>query len=111
MFQHANLVEIECDAPAYWVVQGCREAGLRSPEDVRWCHLSRRKEPFLDRVWNWLYGATPGEGNCSCGAALPPWRYVLFTRGTGKRLAYCLGQCRRCGTVYWEDLAPAEMPS
>ena len=30
----AGIIEIDCDAPPYPVVQACRELGFRSPEDV-----------------------------------------------------------------------------
>ena len=43
-FFGSGLSEIECDAPAYSVVQACRKLGLQSPEDVRWCQARERLE-------------------------------------------------------------------
>jgi hypothetical protein len=27
-----------------------------------------------------------------------------FTMSTGKELSYCLGQCGKCHTIFWEEV-------
>jgi hypothetical protein len=103
-------IEIECDAPPYAVVRASRQAGLRCPEDVRWCRLST----YLERCSGWWLVLNPrawrlllarlgrGRGVCSCGVQLPQLASYTFTFASGRETSYLLGQCRRCRTVFWE---------
>ena len=89
-------IEIDCDAPAYAVVQASRQAGIRTPEDVRWV-----------RLCNFVRGRVPPPGHpggaCSCGEPLPKAFNVSFAFPSGGTLGLLLGQCPRCHTVFWEQ--------
>jgi hypothetical protein len=59
---------------------------------------------FNPRSWMKLLSRAPtDEKTCSCGEKLPPLECVTFTFSTGREEAYLLGQCPRCGTVFWEE--------
>lgn len=111
MFSRSQPPEIECDAPPYSVVRACHMIGLQSPEDVRWCRLSRyRKRPpsrldiFNPKSWKVLLGMGEGEkSNCTCGRALPALEMYTFTFISGRAKHYLLGQCPRCRSIFWEE--------
>jgi hypothetical protein len=103
-------IEIWCDAPPYRVVQACRLIGVRSPEDVRWCHLGHLRgdcgaRSVLRSALSWLWRLTGNGGpdRCSCGAPLPALQPFRFLFDHGDLPTYWLGQCDRCRTVYWEE--------
>jgi hypothetical protein len=108
--QQLGPLEVECDAPAYSIVHACQYVGIRTPEDVRWCRMSHflgRSEGWkgLFQFLNWegLMGRVHiGELHCSCGAGLPRLEPVTFTFTTGRDECLQMGQCARCGTVFWE---------
>jgi hypothetical protein len=110
MFQHLGQVEIHCDAPSYAVVRAVREVGLVRPEDVRWLQLSRyQAEPprwaLLDpRTWTLFRRPRHQKDACTCGRRLPYLEKHLFLFASGKQLSYLLGQCRRCRTIFWEEV-------
>ena len=111
MFHRLQAFQIDCDAPAYPIVQACRTIGLRDPEDVRWVRLARfckdrsaRVDLLNPRTWTSLLGGNPNrELRCSCGQELPNLDKCTFTLISGKELHYYLGQCGRCHTVFWEE--------
>jgi hypothetical protein len=106
-----GLFEIHCDAPPYPIVRACREAGFRSPLDVRWVRLSHfltEQASWGQRFWRQPWKALLGWGRprttgCTCGHILPPMQKITFTfvdEGAGDLL---LGQCPRCHTIFWEE--------
>lgn len=110
MSNQLGPLDVTCDAPAYSVVRACRCLGINSPEDVRWCQVghflnqSAAAAGFLHFLgWDNLLGQVPVEHACSCGEHLPVLERVAFTFSTGREETYLLGQCRRCGTVFWEE--------
>lgn len=114
MSGHQPSLEVECDAPAYEIVQACAMGGLRAPLDVRWCRLSRRLREWEERApaeprlsWRTLLGLvrhpTP---RCTCGVPLPILRPAEFRSGERTVAVLFLGQCDGCNTVFWEEDRP-----
>jgi hypothetical protein len=111
MFHHGpcDWLEIDCDAPAYPIVQACRRIGVRNPEDVRWRRMNLDRpggwqEFFRLRSWKkWLGGSGPENPRCSCGQDLPEPIRCTFTYVDGREEDYVIGQCRRCRTVFWDE--------
>ena len=106
-------IAIDCDAPGYLIVKACQRLGIQSPEDVRWCRMSHflnarpgLKGLFHRQTWKMLWEGkmAPTEKACFCAEALPRLTMYTFTMSTGKELSYCLGQCRKCHTVFWEEV-------
>jgi hypothetical protein len=105
-----TTIEIWCDAPPYPVVEGCSLIGIRTPEDVRWCRVSHFHGSFGRRALfrhalNWLRRLAGVETPepCSCGAKMPelqPFRLLVHPDDLP---TYLVGQCQRCGTVFWEE--------
>ena len=100
-------LDVNCDAPPYWVVRGCRELGLITPEDVRWLEaggvLARCGQQVVCPIqyfWNKYHSGNPA-GNCSCGRQLPLLEGYLFVLESGTELLFAFGQCGRCHTIYW----------
>jgi hypothetical protein len=111
MSSQLGPIEINCDAPSYPIVQACECLDLRNPLDVRWCQLSHfvaeRAEqlgvPTL-RPWKWFFQKGPGnQVTCSCGEQLPQIDTYTFTFVSERVADYQLGQCPRCGTIFWEE--------
>ncbi len=106
--------EFCCDAPPYGVVRACEGCGLRAPLDVRWRRLShilageeQPKVPLGVRFWRWLLGRTGQPAKtCTCGQPLPDLKKYGFTFLSKKVGDYLLGQCCRCGTVFWDEVSP-----
>jgi hypothetical protein len=112
MASQLGPIDVMCDAPSYPVVRACRRVGVHRPEDVRWCRISH----FLAQTAGWVgllnpltwsklfgHGQAADAKTCNCGEKLPVLERVTFTFSTGREEAYLLGQCPRCGTVYWEE--------
>ena len=105
-------MNIDCDAPPYAIVRACRKIGLQAPEDVRWFRLSRfrkgqsaRLEFFNPRTWKALLGMQESRNStCTCGQELPLLERYTFTFRTGRQSSYLIGQCRRCRTIYWDEV-------
>lgn len=103
-------IDVCCDAPPYAVVRMSRDAGVRSPEDVRWVRVNApRGEPrdqtrgLLGYLRELLRGAPCNVGGaCTCGESLPDLSVVVASLDEGEEPAYVLGQCPRCGTVFWD---------
>jgi hypothetical protein len=82
--------------------------------DVRWCRLShfragerQREGTFGVRVWRWLLGRRRRQlQSCTCGQPLPDLREYCFSCHAEKVGDYLLGQCSRCGTVFWDEAFP-----
>ena len=102
-------LDIRCDAPPFPVVGACRRLGFRSPLDVRWCRLSHFLAARSSRP-----SAPPGaqvldtkpaqeETTCTCGEPLPKLEEYAITFVLERVADYRLGQCRRCGTMFWEE--------
>ena len=105
-------ISIECDAPSYSIVQACERLGMESPEDVRWCRMTHFLNAntgwrglFNRDTWKvlWETKAMPARA-CFCGQHLPRLMAYTFTMSTGKELSYCLGQCIKCHTIFWEEV-------
>ena len=111
MFNILGPMDIECDAPLYCVVKACGQLGFQSPLDVRWCRMSRfrggQREP--DRGFHplrWLFGGGPSpKRTCTCGQPLPLMECYTCTFESAKECHYLLGQCRRCRTMFWEEVS------
>jgi hypothetical protein len=114
MSTNLGPIEIDCDSPPYSIVEACRLIGIESPEDVRWCRVSRFLKGFASwqelfdlHRWKILLGLSdPEKGVCACGEPLPRLEKYGFTKLTGDESFYLLGQCRRCHTIFWEDAEP-----
>ena len=105
-------IEILCDAPPYPIVRAGHRIGLLTPEDVRWCRMSRFLKEHAERPgggfhlpgWKLLLGMGRGpEGACTCGQKLPLLERYTFTFRTGEEVFYLIGQCGRCRTVFWDE--------
>jgi hypothetical protein len=104
-------IEICCDAPPYGIVRACSRVGIRSPEDVRWLRATtdRAGRPAGQRglfahLWGMFRGvARHPVARCTCGGPMPDLGLVVVTFGAGEGVAYLLGQCRRCRTVFWDE--------
>jgi hypothetical protein len=109
MFGWTADIDLDCDAPAYSVVHACKTVGVERPEDVRWCHWTRRgvrRTAGWFHVGNWrslFRRPSPDDTRCSCGETLPCLEECLFSCVSGEAVTYLLGQCRRCGTVFWQE--------
>lgn len=108
MNKHLGPIEVRCDAPPYAIVRGCRQIGVRSPEDVRWYRLSHfflehsKEHPMvLFRLLG--MGQRVGPPVCTCRENLPDLDRVVFTLSSGTQVSYLIGQCSRCRTVFWEE--------
>jgi hypothetical protein len=116
MTTHLGLLEIDCDAPPDAVVEACQRFGFRSPLDVRWYRRSRflrehypTRSLLSLRTWQELLGLVPTrEPDCSCGYLLPELRGIAYLPRTGHETAYLLGQCRGCGTMFWDEIDDSE---
>jgi hypothetical protein len=103
-------VEVTCDAPPYAVVEGCRLIGLDRPEDVRWCRADRPRleaRSWLSRLCGRNNRAVkdfggPREVTCRCGESFIGLMKYLFLFDTGHEVCYRIGQCKRCGSIYWD---------
>jgi hypothetical protein len=103
-------VELCCDAPPYEAVRACEKLGLHSPLDVRWMRVGNlrkhRRGPARSlgaRWWAWLRGRRHAGRSCGCHRRLPEMRWYRFVYPAAE-CDYVLGQCRRCSTVYWDEL-------
>jgi hypothetical protein len=112
MPSNLGLLELECDAPSYPIVRACRKLGMKAPEDVRWCRITR----FQRRGHGWmrflagrtlgrLFGKHGSEAEvCTCGHTLPNLEGYSFAFSTGEQMDYQLGQCPRCRTIFWDNI-------
>ena len=82
-------IEFTCDAPPYPIVLACYAIGVERSADVRW----RRLGP---QPW-W------GRQQCCQGTAVPKLAKFRFTYSSGDEVTYSVGQCSRCGTVWWTE--------
>jgi hypothetical protein len=101
-------LDIRCDAPPFPVVGACQKVGFRSPLDVRWCRLShflaeRSGRPNTRRGAQGFATKPAREKTCTCGEPLPRLEKYAITFVLEKVADYLLGQCRRCGTMSWEE--------
>ena len=110
MFNLSDSPDI-CDAPPYIIVKASCLIGIQAPEDRPWHRLSRfRNRPFSERelftlrTWKELLGLREScKDHCSCGKDLPDLTKYTFTLSNGKEVHYCIAQCSRCRTVFWEE--------
>ena len=112
MFNNLEPIDIEGDAPVYSFVEACGNLGFESPLDVRWCRKSyfiggQRESGRGFHPLRWLFGGNP-RATCTCGQPLPKMKNCICTFESGKESHYLLGQCRRCRTMFWEEVS---MPS
>jgi hypothetical protein len=101
-------LDIDCDAPPFPVVGACQKVGFRSPLDVRWCRLShflagRSGRPSTRRGAQVFDTKPARRKTCTCGEPLPGLEKYAITFVLEKVADYRLGQCRRCGTMFWEE--------
>jgi hypothetical protein len=110
MSKQLGPIEICCDAPPYHVVQACRGIGILSPEDVRWLRVSASLDQspvhtrgVLQYLRELMCGARESAvRTCTCGRVLPDLGVVVVAVSEGEEVAYLLGQCPRCRTVFWD---------
>ena len=110
MSKQLGPIEICCDAPPYFIVQVCHLVGIRSPEDVRWlrrsefrCRPRARPRGVVGYLREFVRGrGRTAGGACTCGRALPELGTAVFAVAEGEEVAYLLGQCARCQTVFWD---------
>jgi hypothetical protein len=106
-------IDVDCDAPSYSIVGACGTLGFLLPLDVRWCRLTHFRDLERERSgapgfhpWTWLFGGKLGAKTaCPCGLSLPMMERCTFTFPSGRASHYHIGQCSRCHTIYWEELA------
>ena len=101
-------LDLRWDAHPFPVVGACRRLGFRSPLDVRWCRLShfpaaRSSRPSTPPGAQGFDTKPAPETTCTCGAPLPRLEEYAITFVLEKVADYRLGQCRRCGTMFWEE--------
>ena len=101
-------LESRCDAPPFPVVRACQRPGFRSPLDVRWCRLShflaaRSSRPSTPAGAQVFDTKPTRETTCTCDEPLPKLEQYAITFVLEKVADYRLGQCRRCGTMFWEE--------
>jgi hypothetical protein len=100
----------ESDAVPYGVVEGCARLGFESPLDVRWCRVNhllvRHDGPAQGSglpAWKWLFARKSlARRACSYGGRFPTLGQYIVTLGSGRKVAYFLGQCRQCRTIFWD---------
>ena len=97
------------DAPPYPVVKACQRLGFRTPLDVRWCRLGLGLDALPEPsaglpAWVALWADQAGDRTCPCGHPLPVVERYTFTFASGRVAHYLLGQCRRCRTIFWEQI-------
>jgi hypothetical protein len=104
-------LDIDCDAPAYPVVQASHRLGIRFAEDVRWLRIRKLLfwkgdigKVLLDLWMRLVRRDVPTPQNCPCGRAFPRLKKATFLFDTGKTESYVLGQCPRCRTVVWDNM-------
>jgi hypothetical protein len=101
-------LDIDWYAPPFPVVGACQKVGFRSPLDVRWCRLSHflaeRSGRLNTRRGAQVFDTKPAqEKTCTCGEPLPRLEKCAITFVLERVADYLLGQCRRCGTMFWEE--------
>jgi hypothetical protein len=110
MFSEMGPMDITCDAPHYSFVEACEKVGFQSPLDVRWCRtrhfLGGQREPGGFHPLRWLFGGSQNPKiTCTCGQPLPRMESCVCIWESGKEAHYLLGQCSRCRTMFWEEVA------
>jgi hypothetical protein len=100
MSSELGPIEILCDAPPYSVVRACQRLGFTTPQDVRWCRVSRLAGSTANGILAWISGT--GKVTCSCGRSMPRLESYTFTFVSGSQAQYYLGQCARCRTIFWD---------
>ena len=111
LFDWFSTIAVECDAPAYPIVQACRKVGFCSPEDVRWCRVSRtHQKPHRQNSWlgfefwmSFFKQRKPRSPACVCGQVLPKLECYTFTFISGVKHSLLLGQCNRCQSISWRE--------
>lgn len=106
MPDHLGPPSFWCDAPPLVVVEACRKIGFRTPLDVRWCRLrnflrGRSTDPTAPPE-------SPGKApqppaTCTCREPFPVLDKYAVTFVFQGVADYRLGQCRGCGTIFWEE--------
>ena len=101
-------LDLSWDAPPFPVVGACHRLGFRSPLDVRWCRLNhflaaRSSRPSTPPGAQVFDTKPAPETTCTCGEPLPRLEKYAITFVLEKVADYRLGQCRRCGTMFWEE--------
>lgn len=103
------LMDTNCDAPHYRIVQACRRIGFQSPEDVCWCRMRHFRtwhpgwREFVRRPLKVLSRLTQTARTCFCGQSIPRLQKYVFTFESGREESYFIGQCDQCRTIFWEE--------
>jgi hypothetical protein len=100
--------EIRCEAPPPAVVQACQRLGFRAPQDARWC---RARHSLAQPSHTSVTGSGPGviatgppdPTTCTCGEPIPALDPYAITFALEKVADYLLGQCCRCGMIFWNE--------
>jgi len=115
MSSQLGPIDVDCDALSYPIVRACTGLGFRNPLDVRWCQMSQflnesnEGAGFFSSV-SWLLFLNrnqPRAKTCTCGEPLPTLDQFKFQFPSGRQVEYLLGQCARCNTMFWEEVAPS----
>jgi len=75
--------------------------GIEAPADVPWhrlSHLAQGLGPTLLRLGQ-------SAVTCRCGQPLVEPCLARFNFASGAQSDYLLAQCKRCHTVFWEQVA------
>jgi len=108
MADKLHPLDIRCDAPPFPVVGACQKVGFHSPLDVRWYRLShflaaRSSRPSTPAGAQ-VFDTKPAQKTtCTCDEPLPKLEQYAITFVLEKVADYRLGQCRRYGTMFWEE--------
>jgi hypothetical protein len=111
MSEQLGPLEILCEAPPYSVVDDCQWLGFQAPLDVCWremSHFHREEGGLLDTFYRMLFFGKrhSKKATCRCGEPLPVLKTYTFWLAADIVVAYRLGQCRRCRTIFWEEAIP-----
>jgi hypothetical protein len=110
-FDGFGTLKIECDAPGYAIVRACRKLGFKTPEDVRWCRVSRarpappkKRGGLLAQAFRAIFRKTASRrAGCICRCQSPELDKYTYTLASGGEKHLFLGQCRQCLTIFWKE--------
>jgi hypothetical protein len=103
-----DRLEILGEAPPFPLVRACQRLGFRSPLEVRWWRVShslagRGHTPVTNSGPEVSATGRPDRTGCTCGEPIPGLDQYAITFAFEKVADYLLGQCCRCGTIFWEE--------
>jgi len=110
MSENLGPIDVSCDAPPYFIVQACRQLGMRDPEDVGWHRASHTRAaaagglrlPGIQALRKLL--DKPVAEHCPCGGPIPRLDRCTFTLSSGREVNYMIGQCVACQAIFWDEV-------